>query len=72
MIRAQERQAKALEELVKLVEYNFGGPAKVNEVYAAEDEDLTYTTDRDTYLRQQEDARRLYRPRTDEEGFDAG
>jgi hypothetical protein len=60
LIRAQERQATALEELLKLARLNFAGTSgTVLEEYAPADTDLLYATDATTHDWQRRDASRV-------------
>ena len=59
LIRAQERQADALEEIAKIVSFEFGRTTKVVEQYPEEEDDIIYTTDETTFYRELDDRSRV-------------
>lgn len=59
MIRAQERQAAALEELARIASNNFGGVGATREIYEEDDRDFLISSDRDTFYRELDEASRI-------------
>lgn len=68
LLKAQERQAAALEEIAKIVRIQFGGIAAPAEVYPEGDDDFSFASDNRTFWQQHRDATRIRRYASDDDG----
>ena len=60
LLKAHERQANSLEAIAGILAREFGGPAPVGEVYSPDDNDVSYSTDTDSWEREVKSQRKPY------------